>query len=424
MLSLADASLRECSEDWEDQSKKLADIFEESYLTIAAALSPGDETGFLQSSSEREEYLGQIIDLTDFGIPNGSVKARTIHDFRTVKTAHTLDGRAWTLQETLFPPRLLTFSVLVYLECRTTSFCECGHDLFPDPFCGKVTSFDKVDRRIFNELLRRPEKSAALEYWHKTIIPDYSRRQLTNAKDRLPAVSALALRFEAKLNDRYLAGLWRENIPLQLAWSVQTMGISNPQRAPSWSWASVEGPIEWLSWYFVINGSSLSSRMTLLGIDNIETPRCSVLTVTAKMCSAWLELSLIDMFAFQAKLDREDKGELTFQLEPGKAPYMFDTPLTEGITTWSNEATIQRHPGEATESANVMCSLVRCLLLFEALHEKLVRRVFLILTPSTQNPGVYRRIGVFSLERHETEVDAHAWYFSDDGFEDDTVRLE
>lgn len=402
---------------------KLADIFERSYLTIAAALSPGDAHSFLTSSPEREDFLGQIIDLSDFGIRNGAVRARTIHDFRTVKTAHTLDTRAWTMQETLFPPRILTFSVLVYLECRTTSFCECGHDLFPDPFCGKVMSFDKVDRRLFNDMLRRPTKSEALEYWHKTIIPDYSRRELTQVKDRLPAVSALALRFEMKLNDRFLAGLWQENIPLQLAWSVQKIGVSVPERAPSWSWASVEGPIEWLSWFFVASSSSVSSKLKLMSVDPTAAPRLA-LTVRGFLCSAWLELSLVDMFAYTARLNREDRGEITFTLDPDKSPYMLDTPLKEEIATWNNESTIQRHTGEALPSAGMVCSIVRCLLLFQANNGRNLRRIFLLLTPSPRDPGTYRRIGIFSLERHESEVDAHPWYFSAEGFEEETIRIE
>lgn len=352
------------------------------------------------------------------------MRARTIHDFRTVKTAHTLETRAWTLQETLFPPRLLTFSVLVYLECRTTSFCECGHDLFPDPFCGKVMSFDRVDRRLFNDMLRRPTKAEALEYWHKTIIPDYSRRQLTNFKDRLPAVSALALRFEAKLNDQYLAGIWRDNIPLHLAWSVQKMGIAVPERAPSWSWASVEGPMEWLSWYFVTNSATVSDKVRLMSVDATVGPKIDTLVVRGKMCSVWLELTLVDMFAYSVKLNREDKGELAFALDPDKSPYMLDTPLTEVVTPWGDEATIQRHAGKAVPSTAEMFCPVRCLLLFQADNEQHSRRIFLILTPSPRNPGAFRRIGVFSLERHKLETEAHPWYFNEDGLTEETIRLE
>jgi hypothetical protein len=81
-----------------------------------------------------------------------------------------------------------------------------------------------------------------------SIVSAYSRSQLTFLKDKVVAISGLA-NFGAEIwNDEYCAGLWRKSIELQLCWwsnSVQLPPNKDfPLRAPSWSWLSVDGPVE------------------------------------------------------------------------------------------------------------------------------------------------------------------------------------
>ena len=64
-------------------------------------------------------------------------------------------------------------------------------------------------------------------------------------------MSGIAKRVQVLLNDEYLAGLWRKYLPTQLLWTVRDRRLANglpltrprPYRAPSWSWASVDGKI-------------------------------------------------------------------------------------------------------------------------------------------------------------------------------------
>ena len=121
------------------------EIFENSYITIAAALASDDEVGFLHSHEERRRHISKPIDMSDFEIKRQTFMVREIHDIRTVKCGQALNSRAWTLQECLIPPRLLTFSTCVYLECRQRIFCECGSDIFSDPFCGNASEYEVVD---------------------------------------------------------------------------------------------------------------------------------------------------------------------------------------------------------------------------------------------------------------------------------------
>ncbi|CAN9204123.1 unnamed protein product [Alternaria alternata] len=91
-------------------------------------------------------------------------------------------------------------------------------------------------RKLNDEVIRR---------W-RYIISDYTGMDLTERRDRLPAIAGVASQFESLLGGRYLSGLWESALPGDLLWRVDQSGQHTPQyRAPSWSWASIEGKIKY-----------------------------------------------------------------------------------------------------------------------------------------------------------------------------------
>jgi hypothetical protein len=98
----------------------------------------------------------------------------------------------------------------------------------------------------------------------KRLIRDYSRWDLTVARDKLPAISGLASWFSRNLHnsekDSYLAGLWKSQLPETLLWYHKLPILTNASRptndrAPSWSWASLD--CKYLAWF---EFSSLEDR--------------------------------------------------------------------------------------------------------------------------------------------------------------------
>jgi hypothetical protein len=80
-----------------------------------------------------------------------------------------------------------------------------------------------------------------------TVLKYYAGKKFTQDQDKLVALSGVAKWFKALFKDEvYLAGHWKSYLINQLLWEVSphTEG-SRPQqyRAPSWSWASVEGQV-------------------------------------------------------------------------------------------------------------------------------------------------------------------------------------
>jgi hypothetical protein len=78
---------------------------------------------------------------------------------------------------------------------------------------------------------------------------------MTKASDKLIALSGIAIeshRTRLSPDDQYLAGLWKSQLPNTLLWvgggqswegAATTRSRPRSYRAPSWSWASIDGPI-------------------------------------------------------------------------------------------------------------------------------------------------------------------------------------
>jgi hypothetical protein len=79
--------------------------------------------------------------------------------------------------------------------------------------------------------------------WDEIVI-HYTHAQLTVSSDKLMALSGIAKEVQTMIGDEYKAGIWRQHIIHQLLWGIAGRSLRPPAyRAPSWSWASVDGKI-------------------------------------------------------------------------------------------------------------------------------------------------------------------------------------
>jgi hypothetical protein len=147
-----------------------------------------------------------------------------------------LKERGWALQE-----RLL--SQLVLHICADGTFFECAHcersDRLPWPRPTAMSSWSLPFSRTFLQL---EDPHQILAQWHGLVF-HYAQRYLTNAGDRLPAVSGIARLVAGRLNQSYVAGLWSEDLVVGLVWRViypdSSLSLNNSRyTGPSWSWTS------------------------------------------------------------------------------------------------------------------------------------------------------------------------------------------
>ena len=89
---------------------------------------------------------------------------------------------------------------------------------------------------------------------------------MTKLEDKLVAISGLARQVYSITKDKYSAGIWREDLVMQLLWRLQRPQhkIDLPYRAPSWSWASTEGKVQ-----FMKNAHHIVSELEIKSVQSI-----------------------------------------------------------------------------------------------------------------------------------------------------------
>jgi len=182
-----------------------------------------------------------------------SKSAFTIRTFQTDLWTSEVDSsplsrRAWAFQERLLSPRILHFAKSqLFWECQTHKACET----WPKPVVRGVadgadpSSGDNMLKTKKNLDLRGPVFDPVYEHWDE-VVEFYTDAVLTRPGDKLVAISGLADEALRDNEDRYCAGLWRNDFGRNLLWYVQTPQKDTAPRsyiAPSWSWASIDGKV-------------------------------------------------------------------------------------------------------------------------------------------------------------------------------------
>lgn len=253
--------------DWERESSRMADVYGDAFLTIAAASARSVHEGIFQDRKPQEGQVVMTFSAEKHNSSDGSVYVQ--HDAMFCDCIdEPLYHRGWTLQERILSPRVIIFTrdQLVW-NCQTRNRTETGIEM----------NTRGQQRLRGSDVL---VDGGALQFWH-SVVRDYSSRHLTNATDKLPALSGLAAALHQQTGDTYLAGLWENSILDDLLWANEAIYSSRGNRitpsrqpnytAPSWSWASVHGIIDFHrsskepEFYFA---KCLSYNTTLSGVDH------------------------------------------------------------------------------------------------------------------------------------------------------------
>ncbi|KAI0129900.1 heterokaryon incompatibility protein-domain-containing protein [Xylariales sp. AK1849] len=284
-------------DDAEDMGRELATmakIYECAWLTISASRAKSVEEGFLQKrlpfkdnpqssfclwlttadGNGTESVLCFLAaDLVGYESPNMKISEAAFDG----TARDPLVFRAWCYQERALSKRLIEFGALstrmqISLPGLPTVIYNDGwkplDELHSIPVNrGSVQHLltigdNRGSQSIDTGGLSRghymvdpaapPGSKGVYEYWCST-LKFYSGLSLTFQKDRLPAFSAIASLFAPVFGgeDKYVAGIWRDTLPLGLLWVVYSENVdkdgmpAQPPPAPSWSWAIVSSGISY-----------------------------------------------------------------------------------------------------------------------------------------------------------------------------------
>jgi hypothetical protein len=256
--------------EWQTDSVKMADIYGNSYLTIAATLAQNAHDGLFFNSAhdgagpfEIDPTLVQKLD-NDCRIFVTEVPAEgqsaSYYSTRSKRQEHglALHSRAWAHQEFFLAPRVLQFGHELQWDYAQTSCCCSDFERY-GRYPVRVPDINKAKFKKIMALSTRQEAQetdkglgsiqAELSAQWRREAEVFSGKDITHASGRLPALSGLAKRFLfSGLSAPYLAGTWLANAHRELCWraSVPAPAVSS-YIAPSFSWTSISAPIEFFA---------------------------------------------------------------------------------------------------------------------------------------------------------------------------------
>ena len=238
--------VQDSHQDWSRQASLMGDIYANSSLTISATGSSDSDGGLYHSRSPLSVWPCRITAKWDcFPVDKLVLKRPGWVEERALEPLST---RGWAFQEWLLSKRTIHLSKdQVRWECH----CLAASEVYPKGLNDHDIGVYGLPTKSVLQLLKFKNASTL---WRR-IKEDYSEKHLTVATDKLIAFAGIARMVHKVLkspSEDYIAGLWRPELMTELLWerTTPTKEVKVIRKdhisqciAPSWSWASVDGPI-------------------------------------------------------------------------------------------------------------------------------------------------------------------------------------
>lgn len=250
--------IQDDQQDWETEAASMCAIYEHAYLTIVATSAAESHEGFLKRTSSRIIVMPYPSSTAPEGVFYIDPDPRDgIYD---LVESSKWNRRGWTFQERILSLRLLHFTKkAVYFECKV-----CKQSEYQDEEVSEIVGKDPFSGFIVgrNSSIVQPSKyPGGVRDEHRKwydLVGDFSQRELTFQSDKLPALSGLAHQFAEKCGDKYLAGIWKDDVVRGIMWQRVSVDDETRRpleyRAPTWTWASIDGAVAWRTEYDVFKG--------------------------------------------------------------------------------------------------------------------------------------------------------------------------
>jgi hypothetical protein len=233
--------IQDSEQDWHVEAGQMSSVYGGSYVNIAASSAKGAHEGCLSRSEDK--IGGFQARAKAAGHPSAVVQFERLDIYRNAVTDSHLATRAWAFQEKVLPRRTIHFGY-------GSTLWECASEVATaDLPSGLRANLDAIIP-AFDESGDIAERWT----WWSEAIEIYSAAKATYPRDRLLAFSGIAKRIYTSSGEDYLTGIWRNAFfEQQLCWHLRPThshmqlpltALPRPIcRAPSWSWASVDGPV-------------------------------------------------------------------------------------------------------------------------------------------------------------------------------------
>ena len=214
-------------------------VYQSAYITIVASSAKVSSEGCLQPRRADTESVNVKVAIPPFNeLCNLTFKLHSSSISESFSNS-PWNQRAWCLQEYALSRRILHFfSDRVVWQCKES--------LIAEDYAHLRTGRDQDNEAelVISQPFFRLHRSPSLEMWFD-VVETYSIRALTVASDKLVAIAGLANFFAPHIVSTYSFGHWLSEIHKSLLWISFNGRMRGPlrQRAPTWSWAALDGPV-------------------------------------------------------------------------------------------------------------------------------------------------------------------------------------
>jgi hypothetical protein len=259
--------VQDSKSDWEAESVQMCQIYQSAVLTIASAHSSDSQGGLFAT---RDGYRVVPFEVEVQLLGQGTTAQKIFRFVPTPKREIMWDlrdlplyTRAWCFQELVLAPRTLIFDPDdIKWECLS----HHGSERSPTGGISRHHNAVKAVQQALSGASEDgqdsfskfgPDIATQSNVWQH-MVEDYTARKLTKDTDRLIAIAGIADGLQSHSSKQYVAGLWKDQLPITLLWFVRTyfdppnedevLRSQLPDRpsemiAPSWSWASCSAPV-------------------------------------------------------------------------------------------------------------------------------------------------------------------------------------
>ena len=211
--------------DWELEAKVMHQVYQNSFLNIAASEADGHRQGLLKQKDPSHWSSFRV-----------RFKTNTLEEdylcfldaWEYIKYGAPLNRRGWVLQERLLSPRTIHFASPIYWECRELVACPARSWNYS--INNQWYKFNKI-WPSFDSSIRD-----ALRLW-ESCLARYTECLLTKSSDKLIAISGIARTMHRVIKGNYTAGLWDQHLIRGLTWigTKDSTGLcKSSQRAESY----------------------------------------------------------------------------------------------------------------------------------------------------------------------------------------------
>ncbi|KAF2099169.1 HET-domain-containing protein [Rhizodiscina lignyota] len=396
--------IQDDSNDKYTEIGNMSGIYKNAAVTLSAARSRTCQDGFLHDNDLVISWMKRAFKLS-FRCPDGYLDDIFLAEMRRESSPkEPIDFRAWTFQESLLSPRSIIFSSSQTLWRCISGTSADGHCAPWERLSAVYGTIGPIRNSTISETDATDDEPRDDDTLHQTrqmahlrwadIVHEVTSRHLTVGQDKLPSISAIATELAFYAKDMYLAGIWKSNLIPSLLWCQGSrwslykasvpLGRPAQYRAPSWSWASVDGPVDFHNSTMQHDTRAEVQSVEIVPVSN-KAPLCAIKSGFLELYAPVRRVDCGELAEMHRQKGDDECSSTAIYLDAGAAlPACFRSAGSGDGGLWSGSRRTSCHE--------------YWLLELSALHTPGFNHEIKGLVLESAAGGVYKRAGYFYIE--------------------------